>query len=284
MSSAPGREALLWSPSLEQTKEQNGFVDHEEFDDDEEDEPPNQSWFQWLNDIWNSRQAARTALVLALILVGLSLRRYTHRTKPHRIDLPDPARIDWTRFAYLQYATDEDYLCNSLMIFESLARLNCAAGRVLLYPHEWEVGPAVNTSESRLLLEAEEVYGVELVPVQSNVETNLTSGWENSFVKLLAFNQTAYDRVLVLDSDSTVFNVRFHMLECKETCVSCDMLIIITANGRALPPPLSPRRRATRILDDGPPRPNNSRHARRALSDRIHPHQGRDPAPRRRRL
>jgi len=242
---------LLWSPSLEQAKEQNGFVDDDdEFDDDNEIERPNQSWSQSLNDIWSSRTAARTALVLTLILLGLSLRRYTHQSsKARRTDLPDPARIDWTRFAYLQYATDEDYLCNSLMIFESLARLNCAAGRVLLYPHEWDVGPAVNTSESRLLLEAEEVYGVELVPVLSNVETNLTSGWENSFVKLLAFNQTAYDRVLVLDSDSTIFKVRLPFTELCEAlyilrCHSDDCSSLWMSSSSSLQPP-SPSRAHT---------------------------------------
>ena len=32
--------------------------------------------------------------------------------------------------------------------------------------------------------------------------------WTESYTKLLAFNQTQYDRVLSLDSDSTVLQVR----------------------------------------------------------------------------
>ena len=32
--------------------------------------------------------------------------------------------------------------------------------------------------------------------------------WAESYTKLLAFNQTQYDRVLNLDSDSTVLQVR----------------------------------------------------------------------------
>lgn len=32
--------------------------------------------------------------------------------------------------------------------------------------------------------------------------------WAESYTKLLAFNQTQYDRVLSLDSDSTVLQVR----------------------------------------------------------------------------
>ena len=35
-----------------------------------------------------------------------------------------------------------------------------------------------------------------------------TATWAESYTKLLAFNQTQYDRVLSLDSDSTVLQVR----------------------------------------------------------------------------
>jgi len=42
--------------------------------------------------------------------------------------------------------------------------------------------------------------------------------WTESYTKLLAFNQTQYDRVLNLDSDSTVLQVRLVTLEyCNHT-------------------------------------------------------------------
>ena len=77
----------------------------------------------------------------------------------------------------------------------------------MLYPGSWEVGIGVGTFESRLLLAAQVDYDVELVPVFQRHLVDVSSTWRDSFVKLLAFNQTAYDRVLSLDSDSTVLKV-----------------------------------------------------------------------------
>ena len=42
--------------------------------------------------------------------------------------------LDWSRFAYVQYATNLQYLCNSVMLFESLCRLDSKPDRLLLYP------------------------------------------------------------------------------------------------------------------------------------------------------
>lgn len=38
--------------------------------------------------------------------------------------------------------------------------------------------------------------------------TNIAVTWAESYTKLLAFNQTEYDRVLSLDSDSTILQVQ----------------------------------------------------------------------------
>lgn len=42
--------------------------------------------------------------------------------------------LDWSRFAYVQYATNLQYLCNSVILFESLHRLGSKPDRLLLYP------------------------------------------------------------------------------------------------------------------------------------------------------
>ncbi|KAK0738622.1 nucleotide-diphospho-sugar transferase [Schizothecium vesticola] len=79
---------------------------------------------------------------------------------------PEQHNTDWSRFAYVQYVTNSAYLCNSVMLFETLHRLGTSrADRVMMYP-------AVHAT------------------------------WSESFTKLLAFNQTQYDRVLSLDSNS----------------------------------------------------------------------------------
>lgn len=109
--------------------------------------------------------------------------------------------IDWSQYAYCQYVTNEAYLCNAVMIFEALVRLEAKAERLMLYPEDWTV--ADNTSIGELLMKARDEFDVRLEPVQvQHFEGDLT--WAESFTKLLAFNQTRYKRVISLDSDSTV--------------------------------------------------------------------------------
>ncbi len=115
--------------------------------------------------------------------------------------LPSDGSVNWSQYAYCQYVTSKEYLCNSLMIFESLIRLNARAERLMLYPEEWMVGDESITGQ--LLAKARDEYGVRLVPIVVQ-RFNGEATWAESFTKLLAFNQTEYKRVLSLDSDSTV--------------------------------------------------------------------------------
>jgi hypothetical protein len=117
--------------------------------------------------------------------------------------------IDWTRFAYVQYVTDKEYLCNSLMMFESLHRLGSKADRVLLYPEQIELYPKVPTWESMFLRKAQDDYKAHIVPVRPQMTESGDGTWAESFTKLLAFKQTQYDRVLSLDSDATILKVRW---------------------------------------------------------------------------
>ncbi|KAI1019139.1 hypothetical protein LB503_009255 [Fusarium chuoi] len=138
---------------------------------------------------------------------------------------------DWSRFAYIQYVTNEDYLCNSVMIFEALHRLGSKADRLLMYPQEM-LDPEAEYSSShggKLLIRARDEYNVTLQPIEiqhrdgqdgtcitmptSRCSLTSVETWADSFTKLLAFNQTQYERVLSLDSDSTVLQ---HMDELFE--------------------------------------------------------------------
>lgn len=77
--------------------------------------------------------------------------------------------IDWSRFAYAQYATNTIYLCNSVMFFEILHRLGSRAELLLMYPSTFAVETGTGTSEtqeSRLLRKARDLYGVNLQPIE----------------------------------------------------------------------------------------------------------------------
>ncbi|KAJ5510034.1 hypothetical protein LT330_007091 [Penicillium expansum] len=113
-------------------------------------------------------------------------------------------QVNWSRFAYTQYATDRSYLCNSLMIFEALQRLGSKADRLLMYPHDFLLSEDDSSPEARLLRFARDKYAVKLKPVAVMRKGGGGAPWSSSYTKLLAFNQTEYDRVLNLDSDATL--------------------------------------------------------------------------------
>ncbi|KAM0268353.1 hypothetical protein ACHAPA_005149 [Fusarium lateritium] len=119
---------------------------------------------------------------------------------------PTKDGVDWGKFAYIQYVTDEDYLCNSLMAFETLDRLRSRADRLMMYPGEM-LAPDAEESDTvagQLLIKARDEYNVKLQPIEIQRREGDDLTWAESFTKLLIFNQTQYDRVLYLDSDGMV--------------------------------------------------------------------------------
>lgn len=80
------------------------------------------------------------------------------------------------------------------MQLESLHRLDVKAERMLIYPEAWD--SAEDSAEAQLVRQAKEEYGALLRPVK-----NTGSSMEAA---VLAFNQTAYKRVLALDPNSTI--------------------------------------------------------------------------------
>lgn len=114
---------------------------------------------------------------------------------------------DWSRFAYALYATDTQYLCNTVMLFETLHRLGSKADRILMYSEDIRLDEISQNTNIELLLRAKNEYGVKLVPIKlqhNNLASYFGPNWSDSYTKLLAFNQTQYERLLVLDSDSTI--------------------------------------------------------------------------------
>jgi len=109
--------------------------------------------------------------------------------------------IDWSQYAYCQYVTTKDYLCNSVMMFEALDRVGARASRIMMYPEDWKLDG--DDRIARLVRKARDQYSVQLSPVHIQ-HSGDGSTWSDSFTKLLAFNQTRFKRVLSLDSDATI--------------------------------------------------------------------------------
>ncbi|KAK4555142.1 hypothetical protein LTR86_007908 [Recurvomyces mirabilis] len=149
-----------------------------------------------------SRKIIRAVLlcvIVFLVIGGLHFLGFQPQAKP---ELP-PDEVDRSEFAYAQYATDEPYLCNSLMIFTSLKAHNVNADLLLMYPDTFNLSE--DTRPGRLLAIAKSL-GVKLQPVPVQRFEGGDSTWAESFTKLLAVNQTQYKRVLHWDSDATVLD------------------------------------------------------------------------------
>ncbi|KAH6896772.1 nucleotide-diphospho-sugar transferase [Thelonectria olida] len=114
------------------------------------------------------------------------------------------SEVDWSRFAYTQYVTNSEYLCNSVMFFEALHRLGSRADRVIMYPAPMLQPGETSPSDALLLSKARDDYNVKLVPITIQHKYEGDQTWADSFTKLLAFNQTQYSRVLSIDSDSVI--------------------------------------------------------------------------------
>ncbi|KAK2615595.1 hypothetical protein N8I77_002339 [Diaporthe amygdali] len=162
-----------------------------------------------------SKPARLTYAVLLVLLTILWLRSihvYERLTGPSCYfrdpltpkDYQRPASTDWSQYAYSLYATDAEYLCNALMIFDDLNQYGSKAGKLLLYADSMDINNS-DTREGRLLAKARDELGVNLQPVEVlHEESAAYSGpnWADSYTKLLAFNQTQYSRLITIDSDS----------------------------------------------------------------------------------
>ena len=72
---------------------------------------------------------------------------------------------DWSKYAYSLYATDAEYLCNAVMIFDDLRQYGSKAERLLLYADTIDVNGG-ESREGRLLAKARDELGVKLQPVK----------------------------------------------------------------------------------------------------------------------
>ncbi|KAL5590081.1 hypothetical protein FOVSG1_011948 [Fusarium oxysporum f. sp. vasinfectum] len=150
----------------------------------------------------SSNRYRRTAgaAILTIFFVFILLQQHSSsRTTPL---LHTTVDVNWSRFAYTQYVTSSEYLCNSVMFFEALHRLSSRADRVMMYPSRMLKSDDDDSGDARLLIKARDRYNVKLVPIAVQHKDNSDATWADSFTKLLAFNQTQYSRVISIDSDS----------------------------------------------------------------------------------
>ncbi|EHK21840.1 glycosyltransferase family 8 protein [Trichoderma virens Gv29-8] len=115
----------------------------------------------------------------------------------------------YPRFAYAQYATDIDYLCNSVINFNRLKRFGAKYDLVLIFPKAWdqEALQSANTREAKAIekLRASDL-NIVFRPFDILSTDKGDSTWRDSLTKFHAFALIEYTRILAFDSDSLVLN------------------------------------------------------------------------------
>ncbi|CAH0057762.1 unnamed protein product, partial [Clonostachys solani] len=112
------------------------------------------------------------------------------------------------KFAYAQYATNLDYLCNSVINFRKLRRYGAKYDLVLIYPTGWSEG---TSREAKAISKIREhLPEVHLRPFDIVSASKGDSTWRDSLTKFHSFALTEWTRVLAFDSDSLVLNSMDH--------------------------------------------------------------------------
>lgn len=127
-------------------------------------------------------------------------------------NINDPA-INWKRVAHVQYVISPEDLCKAVMLFSQLKEVSSLATRVLMYPSDWRLNANTNsdaksngTHIARVLRYAAEEFSVLLNPTDTLREDSSQTIWKQPYSKLLAYNLTQYDRIIVLGTESIVLN------------------------------------------------------------------------------
>jgi hypothetical protein len=131
-----------------------------------------------------ARRRTAAAIVFLFIVASTLLQLQSSALEQSTRD-PDTItdKVNWSDFAYTQYVTNTNYLCNSVMLFETLDRLKSKADRLMLYPDSFSTEQ--DSLEGSLLRKARDDYGVKLVPVQVQIR----EGVECTFPSIGPLNQ-----------------------------------------------------------------------------------------------
>ncbi|KAK4203735.1 nucleotide-diphospho-sugar transferase [Triangularia verruculosa] len=121
-----------------------------------------------------------------------------------------------SKFAYVQYTTDLDYLCNAMINFSRLKEFGTKHQMALIYPNTWdEEGKSpVSMKRFRIINTIRTDYPhINLHPSPVLRLANNDPTWGESITKFHAFSLVNYTRVLAFDSDTLVLNNMDHYFE-----------------------------------------------------------------------
>lgn len=118
--------------------------------------------------------------------------------------------INWTKFAYVNYVTHYEYLCNTYLIFSQLIESGTKAKLLLLISNDvLDHMVSKYAEKAKNLVDKLKEIGPDQVIVKyvDNIIKPMDyTPWNKSLTKLLIFNQTEFERIIYLDNDSLVYD------------------------------------------------------------------------------
>ncbi|KAH3681676.1 hypothetical protein WICPIJ_007364 [Wickerhamomyces pijperi] len=118
----------------------------------------------------------------------------------------DPSKVNWSKYAYVLYATSGAHLCNSFMVFSELRKYGSKADMVLIVNEDFLNKPDDYPQEYKELTEMKDKLQLKYSPVKPiTIDSNEAMKiWVSSYTKLLVFGETSYDRIIYMDADSVL--------------------------------------------------------------------------------
>ncbi len=113
--------------------------------------------------------------------------------------------IEWDKYAYVNYVTDSNYLCNTLLQFTKLRDAGSEADLVALITTSLLKKANENESLGLLLQKIKGVSDrVKVQEIEPVVQPNDHTPWSKSLTKLAIFNLTDYERIIYMDNDAMI--------------------------------------------------------------------------------
>lgn len=127
-----------------------------------------------------------------------------YENKLDRVEKGIESEINWNKYAYVNYVTTLPYLCLTMMSFSALLNEHKTKAKLVILVSNTEEMKSLRAENMLLKIQDMNKDQVIIKKVKNFRIGNDESTWVDSLSKLHIFNQTEFDRIIYMDSDSIV--------------------------------------------------------------------------------
>ncbi|KAK3995644.1 nucleotide-diphospho-sugar transferase [Cladorrhinum sp. PSN332] len=130
------------------------------------------------------------------------------------------AALQQEKFAYVQYATDMDYLCNTIINHARLRFLGVKYDQVLIYPKAWDDEEKGRRNYKLMQTVRNDHRDLKFRPSELLISAKGDTTWAAALTKFHAFELAEYSRVLAFDSDALVLRNMDHYFQAPRAALA----------------------------------------------------------------